>query len=188
MIRSRGSRGYRSLSSFTPQRRASERLKKYKKTGRYNGTSVLAGRKHKKTPFSFKRKLSRPHTRYDIPYTHTHNNTGGIHKPTVLPLRRQRSAAFTYHITISTHTPNNIPYTCTQRVYTHSRRKNKRKGSTKAQAYKHHIRHTPTLTSHTGSAGFTFTHPNQGTHKHTWGWFNKPHEPSSTGVLHTNHP
>ena len=79
MNRSRGLRGYRSLSSFTPQRRASERLKKYKKTGRYSGTSVLAGRKHKKTPFSFRRKLSRLHTRYDIPYTHTtHTHTHHI--------------------------------------------------------------------------------------------------------------
>jgi hypothetical protein len=77
MNRSRGLRGYRSLSSFTPQWRTSERLRKYKKTGCYSGTSVLAGRKHKKTPFSLKRKLSRLHTRYDIPYTHTHNNTGG---------------------------------------------------------------------------------------------------------------
>ena len=104
MNRSRGFRGYRSLSSFTPQRRASERLRKYKKTGRYSGTSVLAGRKHKKTPFSFRRKLSRLHTRYDIPYHHTHNSTGGTHKPTVLPIRRKRSSAFTYHNTISTHT------------------------------------------------------------------------------------
>jgi hypothetical protein len=79
MNRSRGLRGYRSLISFTPQRRASERLRKYKKTGRYSGTSVLAGRKHKKTPFSFRRKLSRLHTRYDIPYTHTtHTHTHHI--------------------------------------------------------------------------------------------------------------
>ena len=192
-------RRYRSLSSFTPQRRASERLRKYKKTGRYSGTSVLAGRKHKKTPFSFRRKLSRLHTRYDIPYTHTHNNTRGIHKPTVLPIRRKRSAAFTYHSTISTHTPYNIPYTCTQRVYTHSHRKNNRKGSAKAQAYKHHIRHTPTHTRHTVSEGFAFTHPSQGTHEHTWinkshepmrfrGRCNEYHTPSSTGVWHTNRP
>ncbi len=159
MNRSRGLRGYRSLSSFTPQRRASERLRKYKKTGRYIGTSVLADRNHKKTPFSLRRKLSGLHTRYDIPYTHTHNNTDGIHKPTVLPLRRRRSAAFTYHSTISTHTPYNIPYTCTQRVYTHSHRKNNRKGSAKAQTYKHHIRHTPTHIRHTVSEGFAFTHP-----------------------------
>ena len=110
MNRFRGFRGYRSLSSFTPQTRASERLKK---TGRYSGTSVLAGRKHKKTPFSFRRKLSRLHTRYDIPYTHTHNSTGGIHKPTVLPIRRKRSSAFTYHSTISTHIPYIIPFTRT---------------------------------------------------------------------------
>ena len=202
MNRSRGLRGYRSLSSFTPQKRASERLRKYKKTGRYIGTSVLAGIKHKKTPFSFRRKLSRLHTRYDIPYTHTHNNTRGIHKPTVLPIRRKRSAAFTYHSTISTHTPYNIPYTCTQRVYTHSHRKNNRKGSAKAQAYKHHIRHTPTHTRHTVSEGFAFTHPSQGTHKHTWsnkshecmgfmGWSDRsrgPPEPRALGVVHTERP
>jgi hypothetical protein len=340
MNRFRGFRGYRSLSSFTPPTRASERLKK---TGRYSGTSVLAGRKHKKTPFSFRRKLSRLHTRYDIPYTHTHNSTGGIHKPTVLPIRRKRSSAFTYHNTISTHTegihkthnmynttqytpyihsqhntkgiykphniyikrkgtltyhrtasthipynipftrthdylrpihthtnarlttykqpsqpplwipmhgflvagrgieqvnespglipprvqgihkptvlpirrkrssvftyhntisthtPYNIPYTCTQRIYTHCHRHNNRKGSAKAQTYTHHIRHTPTHTRQTVSEGFAFTHPRQGTHKHTWfnkphermrfmGWSDKSHEPSSTGVMHTNRP
>jgi hypothetical protein len=134
-----------------------------------------------------------------ICHTHTHNNTVGIHKPTVLPIRRKRSAAFTYHSTISTHTPYNIPYTCTQRIYTHSHRHNNRKGSAKAQAYTHHILHTPTHTWQTVSEDFAFTHPSQGTHKHTWftkshepmrfrGWSDKSHEPSSTGVLHTNHP
>jgi hypothetical protein len=79
-----------------------------------------------------------------------------------------------------------------KRVHAHNHRKNNRKGSAKAQAYTHHIRHTPnthnTHTRHTVSEGFTFTHPAQGTHKHTWGWLNKSPEPSSTGVLHTNLP
>ena len=67
-----------------------------------------------------------------------------------------------------------------------------------AQTYKHHIRHTPTHTRHTVSEGFAFTHPSQGTHKHTWsnksqecmgfmGWSDKsrgPPEPRALGVVH----
>jgi hypothetical protein len=113
MIRSRGLRGYRSLSSSTPQRRVSDRRRTDRKTGRYSGTSVLAGRKHNKTASSLRRKLSGSHTRHDTPYIHSQYNTKGIHKPHNIPSRRKSLASFTYHSTVSTHTPYNIPFTHT---------------------------------------------------------------------------
>ena len=123
MNRSRGSRGYRGLGpSLThPHRRVSDR--RGNKAGRNSGTGVLAGRKHKRTASSRRRKLCGSHTRQDtsqydtthyIPYTHSQHNTKGIHKPHNISSKRKSSAALTYHSIVSTHIPYHIPFTYTQ--------------------------------------------------------------------------
>ena len=117
------------------------------------------------------------HTPYNIPYTHTHNTPVHTHTTHIQPPQHPLGTP-THGSTIADvgvkqadeslgltppHVQGQLKHS---RVHAHSHRKNNRKGSAKAQTYKHHIRHTPnthnTHTRHTVSEGFTFTHPGQG--------------------------
>ena len=172
MNRSRGLRGYHSLgcvASFPySNRRVSERRKAVGRTGRYSDTSVLVGRKHKKTASSLKRKRSGIHIRPNTPYIHSQYNAKGIHKPHNISSKRKSSATLTYHSTVSTHTPYKIPFTHThdysRPIHTHTNALL----TTYTQTHTHtHGKHTYTHTGQAASKGLTFTHPSQVIHTDT---------------------
>ena len=198
MDRSRGLRGHRGRSLPAPPFGGADKLRgtvrKYCKARRYSGVRVFAGKTLNWAALSPGRRKLRLHTYDNTPHTHTPHEQPPQH-PLWNPLHGYSTADVgTEQVGEN---PDLIPphpqgqFQHCNRVDRPSHRNNNRKDSAKTQAYTHPIRHTyyahHTHTRHTVSEGFAFTHPGQYTHNHTWGWFNKSHEPSSTGVLHTNH-